>query len=75
MQALYGVIQGGVFEDLRDESIAFNLKDNKFFGLAIGGSLGSRIFSHIIPEALDRFTLKIKNKLVIYHQARKEDLS
>ena len=41
LQALYGVIQGGVFEDLRDESIAFNLKDNKFFGLAIGGSLGS----------------------------------
>ena len=37
--------------------------------------IGSRIFSHIIPEALDRFPLKLKNKLIIYHQARKEDLS
>ena len=40
-QALYGIIQGGVFEDLRDESIDFNLKRLNFFGLAIGGSLGS----------------------------------
>ena len=41
LQALYGIIQGGVFEDLRDESINFNLNLNDFFGLAIGGSLGS----------------------------------
>ena len=40
-QALYGIIQGGVYEDLRDESIDFNLNSNFFFGLAIGGSLGS----------------------------------
>ena len=40
-QALYGIIQGGVYEDLREESIEFNLNNNNFFGLAIGGSLGS----------------------------------
>ena len=40
-QALYGIIQGGVFDDLRDQSIDFNLNINNFFGLAIGGSLGS----------------------------------
>jgi len=39
-QALYGIIQGGVYEDLRKVSIEFNLENN-FFGLAIGGSLGS----------------------------------
>ena len=40
-QALYGIIQGGIYDDLRDESIEFNLNINSFFGLAIGGSLGS----------------------------------
>ena len=39
-QALYGIIQGGIYHDLRDISIKFNL-ENDFFGLAIGGSLGS----------------------------------
>jgi len=41
LQSLYGIIQGGIFEDLRDESIYFNLNVSDFFGLAIGGSLGS----------------------------------
>ncbi len=39
-QKLYGIIQGGVYEDLRDQSIEFNMS-NDFFGIAIGGSLGS----------------------------------
>ena len=39
-QKLYGIIQGGIYKDLRDESIEFNLK-NDFFGIAIGGTLGS----------------------------------
>ena len=30
-QALYGIIQGGIFEDLRDESIDFNLNIQDFF--------------------------------------------
>jgi len=40
-QALYGIIQGGIYQDLREESIEFNLKNSSFFGHAIGGSLGS----------------------------------
>ncbi len=40
-QRMYGIIQGGIYEDLRDESIEFNLNDINVFGIAIGGSLGS----------------------------------
>ena len=40
-QSLYGIVQGGIYEDLRDESIDFNLNEIKVFGIAIGGSLGS----------------------------------
>jgi len=39
-QVLYGIIQGGIYEDLRKISVEFNFENN-FFGLAIGGSLGS----------------------------------
>ncbi len=39
-QRLYGIIQGGVFEDLRDESCDF-VNTHPFFGHAIGGSLGA----------------------------------
>jgi len=38
-QALYGIVQGGVYEDLRNESCAWT-KDKPFFGTAIGGCLG-----------------------------------
>ena len=40
-QAIYGIIQGGIYEDFREESINFNLNKINTFGLAIGGSLGS----------------------------------
>jgi queuine tRNA-ribosyltransferase len=39
-QALYGIIQGGIYEDLRDESTDF-INKHAFFGTAIGGSLGA----------------------------------
>lgn len=39
-QALYGIIQGGIYEDLRRESTSF-VNSHPFFGHAIGGSLGS----------------------------------
>ena len=39
-QALYGIIQGGIYEDLRRESAEF-VNKYPFFGTAIGGSLGS----------------------------------
>lgn len=39
-QALYGIIQGGVYSDLRAKSCDF-VNENPFFGHAIGGSLGA----------------------------------
>lgn len=41
-QGLYGIVQGGVYEDLRKESCDF-ISGNDFFGTAIGGSLGVTI--------------------------------
>lgn len=38
-QALYGIVQGGVHEDLRRASAAYTA-DRPFFGTAIGGCLG-----------------------------------
>ncbi|QKX03195.1 tRNA guanosine(34) transglycosylase Tgt [Wolbachia endosymbiont of Litomosoides sigmodontis] len=38
-QALYGISQGGVYQDLRRESCSF-INNLPFFGQAIGGSLG-----------------------------------
>lgn len=39
-QALYGIVQGGVYEDLRAESCDY-VNSRSFFGQAIGGSLGA----------------------------------
>lgn len=39
-QALYGIIQGGVYEDLRREGADF-VNSQPFFGHAVGGSLGA----------------------------------
>jgi queuine tRNA-ribosyltransferase len=54
--ALFGIVQGGMFEDLRDESLA-GLSELGFDGLAIGGlSVGEpkedmqRILSHVGPR-------------------------
>tara|TARA_Y100000768_G_C23978287_1_gene684271 strand:- start:706 stop:1905 length:1200 start_codon:yes stop_codon:yes gene_type:complete len=40
-QEIYGIIQGGVHKDMREESIEFNQNKINTFGIAIGGSLGS----------------------------------
>ena len=40
-QELYGIIQGGIYKDMREESIDFNQNKINTFGIAIGGSLGS----------------------------------
>lgn len=42
-QALYGIVQGGVYEDLRRESAEFTA-DQPYFGHAVGGCLGSDTF-------------------------------
>jgi queuine tRNA-ribosyltransferase len=38
-QKVYGIVQGGIYPDLRIESCQF-VNDHDFFGIAIGGSLG-----------------------------------
>ncbi|MDC3131622.1 tRNA guanosine(34) transglycosylase Tgt [Pelagibacteraceae bacterium] len=40
-QKMYSIIQGGVYKDLREQSIDFNQNQIDTFGIAIGGSLGS----------------------------------
>ncbi len=58
-QAIYGIIQGGWFEDLRRESTDF-IKSLPFDGIAIGGSLGNckedmhQILEWVIPRLDDR---------------------
>ncbi|NSX02398.1 tRNA guanosine(34) transglycosylase Tgt [Cupriavidus gilardii] len=54
--ALFGIVQGGMFEDLRDESLA-GLSELGFHGLAIGGlSVGEpkedmmRVLEHVGPR-------------------------
>ncbi|GFZ77350.1 queuine tRNA-ribosyltransferase [Rickettsiales bacterium] len=39
-QALYGIVQGGIYPDLRKTSCDF-VNEQEFFGSAIGGSLGA----------------------------------
>lgn len=41
-QALYGIVSGGVYDDLRAESCAWT-KDRPFFGTAIGDCLGGSV--------------------------------
>lgn len=54
-QAIYGIIQGGWFEDLRAESSDF-IKSLPFDGIAIGGSLGKckkdmhQVLDWVIPK-------------------------
>jgi queuine tRNA-ribosyltransferase len=54
--ALFGIVQGGMFEDLRDESLA-GLAEIGFHGLAVGGlSVGEpkeemlRVLAHVGPR-------------------------
>jgi len=54
--ALFGIVQGGMYEDLRDDSLA-GLDDIGFDGMAIGGlSVGEpkedmqRILAHVAPK-------------------------
>ena len=49
-QALYGIVQGGAFEDLRSASAAF-IGGLPFDGVAIGGSLGkSKADMHLVLD-------------------------
>lgn len=46
---MFGVIQGGPFKDLREESAKF-VSDNDFFGVGIGGALVSKKQMHEILD-------------------------
>ena len=54
-QSLWGIVQGGAYKDLREESASF-LSDKNFDGYAIGGSLGEskddmhRVLDWTIPS-------------------------
>ncbi len=58
-QAIYGVVQGGIFKNLREESSAF-CASRPFFGTALGGTFGGNFdqffeivswcMPHIAPE-------------------------
>ena len=63
-QSLYGIIQGGVYEDLRDESIDFNINNDNFFGIAIGGSLGSS--KEEMYNVVKYTASKLKNKKPVH---------
>ena len=58
-QAIYGIIQGGWFEDLRAEGTEF-IKSLPFDGMAIGGSLGNckkdmhQVLDWVVPQLDDR---------------------
>ncbi len=58
-QAIYGIIQGGWFEDLREESTRF-ISSSSFDGIAIGGSLGNckqdmhQVLDWVVPRLDDR---------------------
>jgi tRNA-guanine transglycosylase len=58
-QALYGIIQGGYFKDLRGESTKF-ISSLPFDGIAIGGSLGNskrdmhRVLEWVVPRLDNR---------------------
>lgn len=51
-QALYGIVQGGVYPDLRERAAA-QLKEFDFFGYAIGGELqegGEKKIGDVVPH-------------------------
>lgn len=58
-QAIYGIIQGGWFQDLRKESTEF-ISSLPFDGIAIGGSLGNckedmhQVLDWVVPSLDDR---------------------
>jgi queuine tRNA-ribosyltransferase len=51
-QALYGIVHGGFFRDLRAESAQF-MADRPFDGFALGGSLGVGPTQHQAREAVE----------------------
>lgn len=57
-QSLYGIIQGGVHQDLRQISCDF-VNNNEFFGHAVGGSLGA---SKLQMQEVVGYTMSLLDK-------------
>jgi queuine tRNA-ribosyltransferase len=57
-QAMFGIIQGGAYKDLRKDSVKF-ISSLPFFGFGIGGSLGKskeemkEVLSWVIPDLIE----------------------
>ena len=62
-QVLLGVVQGGIYQDLRQSSVNF-VNENDFFGFAIGGSLGKT--QEQMYEVVD-FTTEILDRTRCVH--------
>uniref|UniRef100_A0A8C9HKP0 tRNA-guanine(15) transglycosylase-like domain-containing protein n=1 Tax=Piliocolobus tephrosceles TaxID=591936 RepID=A0A8C9HKP0_9PRIM len=62
-QALYGIIQGGIYEDLRKKSCDF-VCSLPFFGICIGGSLGvnKEMMYSVINDTMNYLSQNIENK-------------
>lgn len=52
----------------------YNSSFEKFNILVVGGSLGARVFSEVIPEAIKKLPSDFKKKLKLIQQVRIEDL-
>ena len=63
-QEIYGIIQGGIYEDLREESIYFNQQKIDTFGIAIGGSLGSN--KNEMQEVVSFTASKLENSKPVH---------
>ena len=50
-----------------------SINEGKFQILILGGSQGAKIFSYILPTAIQKLDKKIQKQLTIYQQCRKED--
>ena len=63
-QEIYGIIQGGIYKDLREESIYFNQQKIDTFGIAIGGSLGSN--KNEMQEVVSFTASRLKNSKPVH---------
>jgi len=54
-QSLYGIVQGGVYEDLRSQSCQY-VNSRPFFGIAVGGCLGKtkNEMYHVVNYTMDK---------------------
>jgi UDP-N-acetylglucosamine--N-acetylmuramyl-(pentapeptide) pyrophosphoryl-undecaprenol N-acetylglucosamine transferase len=62
------------FSPVRDRAYAPPLAGLPIRLLVLGGSQGAQVFSHVIPEAVARLPLALRQRLNIVQQCRPEDL-